>query len=154
MGRIRWDIGKPQKAFIDVAEQITGSILDAGCGTGDNVLYFASRGHKVTGIVRQLVNAVATCANVGARYRNDSWEHDILPLRPERMARERQWIRCFFQSGIAAMGCNCRKWIGSRPRPERGKKSTSSWMFGARFSRFMIWLIRARLTCPSSASSA
>jgi len=33
-----------------VADQITGSILDAGCGTGDNALFFASRGHKVTGI--------------------------------------------------------------------------------------------------------
>src|SRR5205807_3471121 len=25
-------------------------ILDAGCGTGDTALFFASRGHKVTGI--------------------------------------------------------------------------------------------------------
>src|SRR5271155_4119502 len=45
-----WDIGKPQRPFIDVADQITGSILDAGCGTGDNALYYASKGHKVTGI--------------------------------------------------------------------------------------------------------
>src|SRR5262249_38822361 len=49
-GQAPWDIGKPQKPFIDVADQITGSILDAGCGTGDNALFFASRGHKVTGI--------------------------------------------------------------------------------------------------------
>jgi len=49
-GQPPWDIGKPQKPFIDVANQITGSILDAGCGTGDNALFFASRGHKVTGI--------------------------------------------------------------------------------------------------------
>ena len=49
-GQPPWDIGKPQKAFIDVADQITGSILDAGCGTGDNALFFAKRGHKVTGI--------------------------------------------------------------------------------------------------------
>jgi hypothetical protein len=34
--------GRPQKAFIDVADQISGSILDAGCGTGENALYFAS----------------------------------------------------------------------------------------------------------------
>lgn len=46
----RWEIGRPQKAFIDVADQITGSILDAGCGTGENALFFAKRGHKVTGI--------------------------------------------------------------------------------------------------------
>jgi 2-polyprenyl-3-methyl-5-hydroxy-6-metoxy-1,4-benzoquinol methylase len=49
-GQAPWDIGRPQKAILDVADRITGSILDAGCGTGDNALYFASRGHKVTGI--------------------------------------------------------------------------------------------------------
>jgi SAM-dependent methyltransferase len=49
-GQAPWDIGKPQKPFLDVADQISGSILDAGCGTGDNALFFASRGHKVTGI--------------------------------------------------------------------------------------------------------
>ncbi len=49
-GQAPWDIGKPQKAFIDVADQISGSILDAGCGTGDAALFLAGRGHKVTGI--------------------------------------------------------------------------------------------------------
>jgi cyclopropane fatty-acyl-phospholipid synthase-like methyltransferase len=49
-GQAPWDIGRPQKAFLDVADQITGAILDAGCGTGENALYFASLGHKVTGI--------------------------------------------------------------------------------------------------------
>jgi SAM-dependent methyltransferase len=49
-GQAPWDIGRPQKAFLDVADQITGSILDAGCGTGENALFFASRGQKVTGI--------------------------------------------------------------------------------------------------------
>src|SRR5438445_383946 len=49
-GRPPWDIGKPQKPFIDVADRITGSVLDAGCGTGDTALFFAGRGCKVTGI--------------------------------------------------------------------------------------------------------
>ncbi len=49
-GQAPWDIGRPQKALIDVADQITGSILDVGCGTGENSLFFASRGRKVTGI--------------------------------------------------------------------------------------------------------
>src|SRR5687767_11033595 len=40
-GQAPWDIGRPQKALSDVADQITGSILDAGCGTGDNALFFA-----------------------------------------------------------------------------------------------------------------
>ena len=49
-GQPRWEIGRPQTAFINVADQITGSMLDSGCGTGENALHFASRGHKVTGI--------------------------------------------------------------------------------------------------------
>jgi cyclopropane fatty-acyl-phospholipid synthase-like methyltransferase len=49
-GQAPWDIGKPQKPFLDVADQITGSILDAGCGTGDTALFFAGRGCQVTGI--------------------------------------------------------------------------------------------------------
>jgi SAM-dependent methyltransferase len=49
-GQAPWDIGRPQQAFIDVADQVTGSILDSGCGTGENVLFFAKRGHKATGI--------------------------------------------------------------------------------------------------------
>ena len=49
-GHAPWDIGRPQKAFRDVADQISGSVLDAGCGTGDNALFFAGRGCRVTGI--------------------------------------------------------------------------------------------------------
>jgi SAM-dependent methyltransferase len=49
-GQAPWDIGKPQKPFIDVADRITGSVLDAGCGTGDTALFLAGRGCKVTGI--------------------------------------------------------------------------------------------------------
>jgi cyclopropane fatty-acyl-phospholipid synthase-like methyltransferase len=33
-----------------VADRISGSILDVGCGTGDTALYFAGRGCKVTGM--------------------------------------------------------------------------------------------------------
>jgi ubiquinone/menaquinone biosynthesis C-methylase UbiE len=49
-GQPPWDIGKPQQAFVDAADQISGSILDAGCGTGDTALFFAGRGQQVTGI--------------------------------------------------------------------------------------------------------
>jgi hypothetical protein len=47
----RWEIGRPQKALLAVADRITGSVLYAGCGTGENALFLASRGQKVTGIV-------------------------------------------------------------------------------------------------------
>ena len=49
-GKAPWDIGKPQKTFIDVAGQVGGTLLDSGCGTGENALFFADRGCQVTGI--------------------------------------------------------------------------------------------------------
>jgi 2-polyprenyl-3-methyl-5-hydroxy-6-metoxy-1,4-benzoquinol methylase len=45
-----WDIGKPQPKFAAEAGRLSGSILDCGCGTGENALFFASRGHAVTGM--------------------------------------------------------------------------------------------------------
>lgn len=49
-GKAPWDIGQPQKPFVEVADQISGSVLDAGCGTGDTALFLASRGNQVTAI--------------------------------------------------------------------------------------------------------
>jgi len=49
-GQAPWDIGKPQGPFAAVAHQVTGPVLDAGCGTGDTALFFAARGYRVTGI--------------------------------------------------------------------------------------------------------
>src|SRR5437879_12409713 len=49
-GKAPWDIGKPQPVFVRAADKMKGSVLDAGCGTGENALFFAERGHKVTGI--------------------------------------------------------------------------------------------------------
>ena len=39
-----------RQPFVAVADRVTGPVLDAGCGTGDNALFFAARGHRVTGI--------------------------------------------------------------------------------------------------------
>jgi SAM-dependent methyltransferase len=49
-GKAPWDIGKPQRNFAAIADRVTGPVLDAGCGTGEHALYFAARGHRVTGI--------------------------------------------------------------------------------------------------------
>src|SRR5213593_759464 len=49
-GKAPWDIGKPQGPFVAVADRVTSPVLDAGCGTGENALFFAARGHRVTGI--------------------------------------------------------------------------------------------------------
>src|SRR6516165_5409002 len=45
-----WDTGRPQPAFVEVADRMTGAVLDAGCGTGENALFFAERGQPVLGI--------------------------------------------------------------------------------------------------------
>src|SRR5919199_76783 len=49
-GQAPWDIGRPQKALLAVADRIAGGVLDVSCGTGENALYFAGRGCTVTGI--------------------------------------------------------------------------------------------------------
>src|SRR5271166_4651812 len=47
-----WDIPGPQPTIVGLEEagEIRGSVLDAGCGTGENALYLASRGHEVWGL--------------------------------------------------------------------------------------------------------
>ncbi len=51
-GTAPWDIPGPQPAFVGLEEagEIRGSVLDVGCGTGENALFLASRGHEVWGL--------------------------------------------------------------------------------------------------------
>lgn len=46
-----WDIGRPQKEFVNLesARALKGKILDSGCGTGENSLYLAGLGYEVVG---------------------------------------------------------------------------------------------------------
>jgi methylase of polypeptide subunit release factors len=46
-GEPPWDIGRPQKEYIQLeqAGEIVGSVLDVGCGTGENALHLAEHGH-------------------------------------------------------------------------------------------------------------
>jgi cyclopropane fatty-acyl-phospholipid synthase-like methyltransferase len=50
--RPAWDIGRPQPAFLALAESgaVRGRILDVGCGTGEHVLMAAAIGLPATGI--------------------------------------------------------------------------------------------------------
>jgi cyclopropane fatty-acyl-phospholipid synthase-like methyltransferase len=47
-----WDIGRPQPAFLALAEAgaLRGRVLDVGCGTGEHALMAAGFGLKATGI--------------------------------------------------------------------------------------------------------
>lgn len=47
-----WEIGRPQPAFaaLEEAGEIAGAVLDVGCGTGENALFLAGRGHEVWGV--------------------------------------------------------------------------------------------------------
>ena len=45
-----WDIGRPQRAFVEAGEEICGRVLDSGCGTGDLALWLVARGRTVTGV--------------------------------------------------------------------------------------------------------
>ncbi len=54
-GRPTWDIGHPQPAVVRLLEEGSfepqgSSVLDAGCGTGENALLLATHGHRVVGI--------------------------------------------------------------------------------------------------------
>lgn len=45
-----WDIGRPQKAFVEARGHICGRVLDIGCGTGELALWLAEQGCTVTGV--------------------------------------------------------------------------------------------------------
>jgi SAM-dependent methyltransferase len=61
-GPAPWDIGRPQQAVVRVASAggFVGSVLDAGCGTGENTLYIGSQGLPVLGVdVADIALAIA-----------------------------------------------------------------------------------------------
>ena len=47
-----WDIGRPQPAFVRLAEQglLAGRVLDSGCGTGEQTLLAAAHGADAMGV--------------------------------------------------------------------------------------------------------
>ncbi len=51
-GKAPWDIGRPQPAFLALAQEgaIRGRVLDVGCGTGEHVFMAAAMGLDTTGV--------------------------------------------------------------------------------------------------------
>src|SRR3954469_3728233 len=51
-GPAPWDTGRPQPAIVRLAGEgaFDGTVLDAGCGTGENALHVASLGLAVLGV--------------------------------------------------------------------------------------------------------
>jgi SAM-dependent methyltransferase len=49
---VPWDIGAPQPVVVawQAAGRFRGHVLDAGCGTGDNAIFLASHGFRVTAV--------------------------------------------------------------------------------------------------------
>ena len=47
-----WDIGRPQPAFVQLADAgvLRGHVLDVGCGTGEHALMAAALGLQAVGI--------------------------------------------------------------------------------------------------------
>jgi len=75
-GGAPWDIGRPQQAIVKLAAagEIVGSVLDVGCGTGENALHLASLGKGVLGVDASptaiaLAQAKAAERGLGATFR-------------------------------------------------------------------------------------
>jgi SAM-dependent methyltransferase len=47
-----WEIGRPQPEFVrlEAEQEIVGRVLDMGCGSGENALWFSAHGHDTWGI--------------------------------------------------------------------------------------------------------
>ena len=79
-----WDVGRPQPAFVELVrarEMNSGSLLDVGCGTGENALYLAGSGFSVVGV--DLSNRAIAAAGAKAaerRLRVDFQAGNVLSL--------------------------------------------------------------------------
>lgn len=74
-GAAPWDIGRPQPEIVaaEAAGAFGDRVIEVGCGTGDNAIFLASRGHEVVGIdgteiAIEAAKSKALDAGVGATF--------------------------------------------------------------------------------------
>jgi SAM-dependent methyltransferase len=84
-GPAPWDVGGPQPAVVRAAAEgaFAGTVLDAGCGTGENALYLAALGLPVVGV------DVAGTALAIARQKADERGLDVEFAAADALALER-----------------------------------------------------------------
>lgn len=84
-----WDVGRPQPAVVELANdnRLVGPVLDAGCGTGENALHVASLGLTVVGV--DVAEAAIEQARTKARAREIDVEFGVADaLRLSDLGRE------------------------------------------------------------------
>jgi cyclopropane fatty-acyl-phospholipid synthase-like methyltransferase len=85
-----WDIGRPQRAFVRLVDagEITGRVIDVGCGTGENALMAAAHGLEVVGIdvaTTAVERARSKAAERGVAARFEVWDALELTRLTERV---------------------------------------------------------------------
>jgi SAM-dependent methyltransferase len=87
-----WDIGRPQPAFLALADAgaIRGRVLDVGCGTGEHVLMAAGPGLDATGVdLAALRAAEGKARDRGVTARFLRWDARKLATFGESFVRQR-----------------------------------------------------------------
>lgn len=73
LGTPPWDIGRPQRAFADAVARLAGTVIEFGCGTGEQTILAATGGATAVGLdisARAIASARAKAAarEVDARF--------------------------------------------------------------------------------------
>lgn len=85
-GPAPWDLGRPQPTIVRVAAAFSGTVLDAGCGTGENALHVAALGLPVMGV--DVAESAVTSAREKAAERGLAAEFAVADaLRLEQLRR-------------------------------------------------------------------
>ena len=93
VGPAPWDLGRPQPAIVRLAARsaFAGTVLDAGCGTGENALHVAALGLPVFGV--DVAETALALARAKARARGVKAEFRAADaLQMERLGRRFQTV--------------------------------------------------------------